>query len=122
MSTVASNDPRIQQVRVTKDEIIASLDDGRVISVPLAWSWRLSEATPAQRTRFRLIGSGQGVHWPDIDEDLSVEGMLRGTPAPRPKSAAKTLTETQRAVAEEKRPRPERVKNRPAGDRVHTRV
>src|SRR6185295_861976 len=83
----ASNDPGIQDVRVTEDEIIAHLADGRVISVPLAWSWRLSEATPAQRANWRLIGSGQGVHWPDIDEDLSVEGLLRGVPAHRPASA-----------------------------------
>jgi hypothetical protein len=85
MSTAASNGPRIQDVRVTKYEIIAHLTDGRVISVPLAWSWRLSEATPAQRAKFRLIGRGQGVHWPEIDEDISVEGMLHGIPAPRPK-------------------------------------
>jgi hypothetical protein len=75
MSTVASGDPRIQDVRVTEDEIIAHLADGRVISVPLAWSWRLSEATPKQRENFRLIGSGQGVHWPDVDEDIGVEGI-----------------------------------------------
>ncbi len=86
MSTAASGDPRIQTVRVTEDEIIAHLADGRVISVPLAWSWRLSEATPVQRAKFRLIGSGQGVHWPDVDEDISVEGMLHGVPAPRPKA------------------------------------
>ncbi len=88
MNTAASSDPRIQNVRVTEDEIIASLVDGRVISVPLAWSWRLSEAAPAQRANFRIIGSGQGVHWPEIDEDISVEGMLHGVPARRPKSSA----------------------------------
>ncbi len=86
MHTAASSDPRIQEVRVTEDEIIAHLVDGRVISVPLAWSWRLSEGTPAQRQNFRLIGTGQGVHWPDVDEDLSVEGMLYGVPARRPKT------------------------------------
>src|SRR5437870_3056830 len=84
MNTVGSNDPRFERVRVTEDEIIAQLVDGRVISVPLAWSWRLAEATPAQRANFRLIGTGQGVHWPDVDEDISVEGMLHGTPARRP--------------------------------------
>ena len=90
MNTVANvnSDPRIQKVRVTKDQIIADLADGRVISVPLAWSWRLSEATPVQRAKFRLIGTGQGVHWPDVDEDISVEGMLYGTPAPRPRARA----------------------------------
>ena len=85
MNTVASNEPRIQDVRVTEDEIIAHLADGRVISVPLAWSWRLSEATPKQRANCRLIGSGQGVHWPDVDEDISAEGMLHGIPAHRPR-------------------------------------
>ena len=87
MNTAASNDPRIQGVQVSRDEIIARLADGRVISVPLAWSWRLSEATPKQRENFRLIGSGQGVHWPDVDEDISVEGMLHGVPAHRPRSS-----------------------------------
>lgn len=90
MNTAASSDPRIHDVRVTEHEIIAHLEDGRVISVPLAWSWRLSDATPAQRANFRLIGTGQGVHWPDIDEDISVEGMLHGIPARRPKSSAAT--------------------------------
>jgi hypothetical protein len=87
MNTVASSEPLVQDVRVTKDEIIAHLADGRVISVPLAWSWRLSEATPAQRANWNLIGSGQGVHWPDVDEDLSAEGLLQGVPAYRPPAA-----------------------------------
>src|ERR1035441_246460 len=81
-------DPCIQKDRVTEDQIIADPADGRVISVPLAWSWRLSEATPVQRAKFRLIGTGQGVHWPDVDEDISVEGLLHGTPAPRPNTRA----------------------------------
>jgi len=88
MNTAASNGPRIQNVRVTDDEIIAHLVDGRVISVPLAWSWRLCGATPAQRANFRLIGAGHGVHWPEIDEDLSAEGMLHGIPARRPRIQA----------------------------------
>src|SRR3990170_7129558 len=88
MNTAGSSDRRIQDVRVTEDEIIAQLVDGRVISVPLAWSWRLAEATAAQRANFRLIGTGQGVHWPDVDEDISVEGMLHGTPARRRKPRA----------------------------------
>ena|ERR1017187_4301293 len=83
--TVANSDPGILSVRITKDEVIADLADGRVISVPLAWSWRLSEATPAQRASFHLIGTGRGVHWPDVDEDISVEGLLHGSPAPRPR-------------------------------------
>ncbi len=76
MNTVVSSDPRIQEVRITEEEIIAHLVDGRVISVPLAWSWRLSEATHAQRANFRLIGTGQGVHWPEIDEDITVRSII----------------------------------------------
>lgn len=87
MHTAASPEPTIAKVRVTRSEIIADLSDGRVIRVPLAWSWRLSQATPAQRANFRLIGDGQGVHWPDVEEDISVEGMLHGSPAPRPGAA-----------------------------------
>jgi Protein of unknown function (DUF2442) len=87
MSIAVDNEPRIKKVRVTKDEIIADLIDGRVISVPLAWSWRLSEATTKQRANFRLIGEGEGIHWPDVDEDISVEGMLHGMPARPPRSA-----------------------------------
>lgn len=84
MSTVLKVDARVMDVRVTDDSIVAELADGRTISVPLAWSWRLSEATPEQRANWRLIGSGHGVHWPDVDEDISVRGMLDGTPAVRP--------------------------------------
>ncbi|HEU0302143.1 MAG TPA: DUF2442 domain-containing protein [Longimicrobium sp.] len=73
-------------VVVTDETITADLVDGRSISVPLAWSWRLSEATPEQRANWRLIGSGQGIHWPDVDEDISVRGMLDGVPAHRPRS------------------------------------
>jgi hypothetical protein len=69
---------------VTDDLITVQLTDGRTISVPLAWSWRLADATPAQRRRFELIGNGQGIHWPDVDEDISVRGMLEGIPARRP--------------------------------------
>jgi uncharacterized protein DUF2442 len=69
-------EPRIMDVRVTDDEVIARLVDGRTISVPIVWSWRLSEATPEQRQHFEILGDGQGIHWPDVDEDISVEGML----------------------------------------------
>jgi hypothetical protein len=88
MNIVANSEPRISNLRVTSDNIIAQLSDGRTISVPLAWSWRLSDATPQQRSKFEIIGNGQGVHWPDLDEDISAWGMLHGTPAHRPKRAA----------------------------------
>jgi hypothetical protein len=68
---------------VTDDSITAHLWDGRTISVPLSWSRRLSDATPEQRARFEILGTGQGIRWPDIDEDISVDGMLAGVPARR---------------------------------------
>ena len=77
--------PKIIELTVTDELIIANLSDGRIISVPLVWSWRLLEATAEQRANYQLIGNGHGVHWPDIDEDISAEGMLYGTPAPRPR-------------------------------------
>jgi hypothetical protein len=86
MST-AANEPRIIALEVTEDDIIAQLADGRTISVPLAWSWRLAKATPAQRRRFETIRAGEGVHWPDLDEDISARGMLQGMPARPPKQA-----------------------------------
>ena len=88
MTIVVSNDPQIMAVEITEDLITAHLSDGHIISVPLAWSWRLSNATPEQRQHFEIIGTGQGVHWLDIDEDISALGMLTGTPAPAPKQKA----------------------------------
>ena len=85
MSTVARSEPRIVALEVTEDALIAQLADGRTVSGTLAWSWRLSNATPAQRGRFEIIGTGEGVHWPDIDEDVSARGMLQGTPACPPR-------------------------------------
>ena len=81
MNTAVPNEPRIASVAVTDDEIKASLVDGRTISVPLVWSWRLAGATPEQRQNYEIIGSGQGIHWPDVDEDISAIGMLTGGPA-----------------------------------------
>lgn len=89
MSTVGSIEPRIKTIEVTEEIITAHLDDGRTVSVPLVWSWRLSEATPEQRNNFKMIGDGVGIHWPDIDEDISAEGMLYGIPAKHPKRLKK---------------------------------
>ncbi|WP_051328302.1 DUF2442 domain-containing protein [Desulfatirhabdium butyrativorans] len=85
MSIVVKPQIRIKHVDVDDEMITAYLMDGRIISVPLEWSWRLAEATPEQRKHFEIIGDGHGIHWPDIDEDISAEGMLYGTPALRPK-------------------------------------
>ena len=88
-TAVQIQEVRIKEISVTGDSITAQLIDGRTISVPLAWSWRLSEATPKQRANWKIIGDGHGVHWPDIDEDISAEGMLYGIPAPRPRVSSK---------------------------------
>ena len=88
MSIVAASEPRIVSLRITDETITAELSDGRTISVPLAWSWRLSDATPEQRENFEIIGSGEGVHWPAVDEDISAIGMLTGMPARRPMRTA----------------------------------
>lgn len=87
MNIVVNSEPRIVALEVTDDAIVARLADGRTVSVPLAWSWRLADATPEQRGRVQIIGAGEGVHWPDIDEDLSARGMLAGVPACPPKPA-----------------------------------
>lgn len=90
MNTVALVvEPRISDLRISEAEITAYLVDGRTVSVPLVWSWRLSEATSEQRNHWEIIGDGIGIHWPDIDEDISIEGMLYGTPAPRPLALVK---------------------------------
>ncbi len=85
MNIAVSSEPRIVTLEVTDHAIFAQLADGRTISVPLAWSWRLANATPAQRSRFEIIGTGEGVHSPDLDEDISTRGMLQGIPACPPK-------------------------------------
>ena len=77
-------DERVADVKVSRDTLSVSLRDGRTIIVPLAWYPRLLNATAAQRKNWRVAGGGYGIHWPDIDEDLSTEGLLRGAPAPRP--------------------------------------
>ena len=118
MSIAVSVESRIDHVEVTDETITAYLVDGRIIAVPLAWSWRLSEATPAQRAHWTLIGDGHGVHWPDVDEDLSAHGMLNGVPAHRPRVAKngrstpanKTL---QRTISKVRRRKSKRAKPAP---------
>lgn len=84
MSILAvATDERVAEVETTEDELSVRLMDGRTISVPLAWYPRLLHATPAQRRNWQISGGGYGIHWEDIDEDLSTEGLLRGAPAPR---------------------------------------
>ncbi len=76
---------RVKDVHFTEDTLSVDLIDGRTITVPLAWYPRLLHATSQQRKNWQVGGGGYGIHWPEIDEDLSTEGLLRGAPAPRGK-------------------------------------
>ena len=81
ISAIEIEVPRTEDVEVTKDTLTLDLSDGRTISVPLEWFPRLLNATPRERNNWRLIGKGRGIHWEDIDEDISVEGLLAGRPS-----------------------------------------
>ncbi len=76
-------DGRVEAVYFTRDSLVVDLMDGRTISVPLAWYPKLLKASVKERARWEVCGGGYGIHWPDLDEDLSTEGLLRGSPAPR---------------------------------------
>lgn len=85
MSSLAETAPdiRVKDVEIDSERLCVQLMDGRSITVPLAWYPRLFSATPKRRRRWEIAGGGYGIHWPDIDEDLSTEGLLRGASAPR---------------------------------------
>ena len=81
ISTVEIEIPLARNVKVTEDSLSVDLSDGRSICVHLAWYPRLQHGTAAERAKWRLIGKGTGIHWPDLDEDVSVEGLLTGKPS-----------------------------------------
>ena len=97
ISTIEVRVPEAETVAVTEDTLTAELADGRTISVPLAWYPRLVHATPEERNNWQLIGGGQGVHWPDLDEDLSVEGLLAGRPSGESQGSFKRWLEAKRS-------------------------
>ncbi len=72
---------RVKDVRLTEDTLAVDLLDGRTIVVPLAWYPRLLDASSAERQNWQVSGGRFGIHWPDVDEDLSTDGLLRGAPA-----------------------------------------
>jgi hypothetical protein len=81
-------DTRVRSVSTSDDELTVGLMDGHAITAPLVWYPRLATATPAQRARWEVYAGGYGVHWPDVDENLSTEGPLLGRPAPQPAQTA----------------------------------
>ena len=80
-STVEAEVPTAQRVTITSDTLSVDLSDGRTISAPLAWFPRLAHGTAKERNRWRLIGKGYGIHWEDLDEDISVENLILGQPS-----------------------------------------
>ena len=97
-SSGATETAAAQNVRVTDHTLIVELRDGRVMSVPLAWYPRLAEGSPRERRRWELLGPGIGIHWPDLDEDISIEGLLQGLPS------GESATSLDRWRASRKRP------------------
>jgi len=86
--TATRADERVRSVSFSDDTFTVELMDGRSITTPLVWFPRLLHATPEQRANWKVAGAGYGLHWPDVDEDLSTEGLLRGAPAARGTFAA----------------------------------
>lgn len=95
------SDERVETVYFTRDALVVDLKDGRTIFVPLGWYPKLLKATQRQRSHWEVCGGGYGIHWPEIDEDLSTEGLLRGSPAP---NASKAKTAKRKKVHSTRRP------------------
>lgn len=103
-STVEARSVTALQVAVTDDTLTVELSDGRSISAPLAWYPRLLHGTAEERLRWRLIGQGSGIHWPDLDEDVSVENLLLGRPSGESQNSLKKWL-VRRAGSGESEPR-----------------
>ncbi len=99
-----ANEPRAVDVRVTEDQLTVDLVDGRTVAVPLTWYPRLHHATDRERKRWRLIGGGVGIQWPELDEDISVEGLLAGRRSGETQESLKSWMERRTATGSSKRP------------------
>ena len=97
ISVVEISVPTAEGVTVTEDTLSVDLSDGRTIAVPLAWFPRLLRATPKERIKWRLIGRGHGIHWEELDEDISVEGLLAGKPSGESQTSFKKWLERRSA-------------------------
>ena len=86
-SSVEANSPSAQDVRVVDDALTVVLLDGRTVTVPVSWYPRLANGSPQERLNWRLLGGGQGIHWPDLDEDISVDALLAGRPSAESQSS-----------------------------------
>jgi len=99
ISAVEIEVPYAEGITVTDDTLSVDLSDGRTISVPLTWFPRLLYASPEERNNWRLIGKGQGIHWEDIDEDISIEGLLAGKPSGESQDSFKKWIAVRKATA-----------------------
>jgi len=109
--TTETGEPRATQVRVTKDALVVDLDDGRTVLAPVAWYPRLQHATMQERNNCRLIANGEGIHWPDLDEDISIEGLLRGKPSGESQRSFKAWLEVRGRAPSNKRSQPPRKRH-----------
>ena len=111
ISTTEVSEARAVHVRVTKDALVVDLDDGRTVFAPIAWYPRLHHATAKERNNCRLIGNGEGIHWPDLDEDISVDGLLRGKASGESQRSFKAWLEARGRARSNKRIQPARKKH-----------
>ncbi len=91
-------DPRAKHVGVAEDSLTVDLVDGRTVSVPIGWYPRLVHGTSEERNNWRIIGGGEGIHWPDLDEDISIENLLAGKPSYESQRSLKSWLEQRRTV------------------------
>lgn len=120
MRTSAAEVPVAVRARIRNDAVIVDLRDGRTVTAPLTWYPRLHHGTARERRNWRLIGGGVGIHWPDLDEDLSVEGILAGRPSTESQASLKKWLTNRRALAN-KRMQPAPVDARSRGVRRRAR-
>ncbi len=99
ISTIEIEIPKAEDVKITKDTLSVDLSDGRTIAVPLEWYPRLVHASHSERKNWRLIGGGRGIHWKNLDEDISVEGLLRGKPSGESQSSFKKWLDIRNSAA-----------------------
>jgi hypothetical protein len=123
ISAIEISIPAAEQVTITEDTLSVDLNDGRTIAVPLAWFPRLLHATQRERANWRLIGKGHGIHWTELDEDISMEGLVAGKPSGESQASFKKWLDgrASRRTHRATRPRPggdsERIRKATGGPR-----
>jgi hypothetical protein len=119
-STADTRGPSAVRARILNEAVVVDLRDGRTVTAPLTWYPRLLHGTARERRNWRLIGGGVGIHWPDLDEDLSVESILAGRPSAESNASLKKWLTNRRALAN-KRMQPARADRRAQGGRRRAR-